>query len=882
MTGLSSESAGATNYVRKEEFRRYLDREIRAEGYDSYRPNPSYPGTVQQSKDAQSIPTGSSGPITLISEVELANGRVALIAGNQTTLWRYYGLEDPKYYAIESNSTYYEVGDGNITITEAGETAANQVYSYWQTSGNTTYWKTVSGDYLILKTRIGTTSNYLYSIRRVAGNVSLYISGPTNVNVSIGSVVFHSTGYGAEPAPQISENTTYYEEDYKGWIQIGSGFSTQGSRWESVRVGDYIVLNNGYDLPVTYRLDEQSVKPIYELREQQVASVGTIGALDDILICMDIRQINTDSFNAIMQDIPADTDAEQQSYGKIWPSLSQLFPSVSNPVGLSIYWASGEQRTVKYVDSGYMYVDNDQTVPLGPCSIENPLAYAAYTGNADRYGWRVFPSMPSQPRRFGAVAIGSMTAGENVVKFKYPVRSISELFYTATKTAFNGDSLPSMYLTQAGLNGGNLISNIQWIPSGSAKSMQIVDFCQNTTVELPIVASDAQASFAGIYQDLIDDGSSILRGMQLRDAFIIYKSPSPTPSIFIGTYTGSTTAPFTFQRFQLPNVGQALHYKNVLIQGGSGFYASHHIYAGRNAFYKIDLYQQTPTELAELTPCQAVFFDQADTNNAFVAENHLTREIWFCYGDGGALCLDYALGTSRTTDIGITAAAKARHPVNGSDWFIMSMLDSQSRGVIKRFGVLDQRPRISGTVKASSSAYPQGVITSTSAFFTTDDIGTTIVFDDGNSCAIDSYVSSTQVNVILLTGKVTAQKFKVLPSIWHHDGTVYNSVIESGVDDFGAGNSEKSWNEYSLVASSMSPTATVGVVFRGGSNPGVAVDLQSGTITKPQRFNNLRPTVVNYYLGDRVTVTGPGPFEITSREFRFNIINSHGFGNLPR
>jgi len=781
MAGLSSETAGAPNYVRKEEIRRYLDREMRAEGHVAYQPNTFY------DRLAQSIPISGGGPITLVSEVELGDGRVTLIAGNQTTLWRFFGLEDIAYFDIESGQAYFD--------TESG--------------------------------------------------------------------------------------ATYFDEAAKGWIQIGSGFSTAGARWEIVRIGDFVVLNNEVDLPITYRLDEYSVKPIYELREQQVASVKTICSMNDVLVCLGISQIGDDDFKGLMAAIPASLSASQDVSGKVSPAATTLFPTMQavSLVGMSLFWSTGEQREIIGVDSnGFLLVNN--TVPVsGVCSVENPAAYTMWAGKVQRYGWRVFPSMPSQPRRFGAIVTASMQAGSPVVAFDYPVRSLSDLFYTAARFGLSAVALPSIFLPQAAINAGNLISQVQWISRGSAMSMTMAEICQNTITSLPIEAADSQVSYAGIYSDLTDDGSAILRGMQLRDQLVIYKEPSPTPAVFIGTYTGAAAAPFTFQRVTLPNTAQALHYKNVIAPEGGGYYGSHHIYAGRNAFYKFDLFQLTPTEIPALTACQSLFFDNADRGTAFVSENHLTREIYFGYGiAGGALCYDYAQQTVRTTSAMLTAAAKVRHPKNGSDWYVMGMVD----GSLKRYGLLDCKPRSSGAITGTTSGTATVTLAATTAFFSPDDVGTTVLFSGGSVAAIDAYISATSVSIIGLTAPVIAQQFTILPGIWHRDGLQYNSVIESGLDDFGAGNSEKSWNEYSLGASSKCPNAIVSIDFRGGSNPGTGADLQSGAIIAPQQFNNLRPTVISYYLGDRVTVTGFGPFEITSRMFNIQPINSHGFGNLPR
>lgn len=96
----------------------------------------------------------------------------------------------------------------------------------------------------------------------------------------------------------------YVSESVSAWKVIGSGFSGTARRWEADQTNGYLVLNNGVDLPLTYRLTDDSVLPIYELRENSVASVGTIHMLNNILMCGDISQIYDDKHTEIMTTVP--------------------------------------------------------------------------------------------------------------------------------------------------------------------------------------------------------------------------------------------------------------------------------------------------------------------------------------------------------------------------------------------------------------------------------------------------------------------------------------------------------------------------------------------------------------------------------------------------
>jgi len=85
------------------------------------------------------------------------------------------------------------------------------------------------------------------------------------------------------------------------WLTIGSGYTTLNAhRWEACNVGGKTYFNNGVDLPVSYDLYEFAVKPVYELREQGVAFVGTIMEVAGVLVAMDIAEIHAAALSTII------------------------------------------------------------------------------------------------------------------------------------------------------------------------------------------------------------------------------------------------------------------------------------------------------------------------------------------------------------------------------------------------------------------------------------------------------------------------------------------------------------------------------------------------------------------------------------------------------
>lgn len=111
-------------------------------------------------------------------------------------------------------------------------------------------------------------------------------------------------GSDAPPGPYFTESEIpegYFDSDYfvsgtGGWQVIGRGFSLDGHRWEALNINGYAVFNNGVDLLQTYRVEDEQVYPMYELREVGVGLVGTIWENNGALMAGDIGQMRAETF----------------------------------------------------------------------------------------------------------------------------------------------------------------------------------------------------------------------------------------------------------------------------------------------------------------------------------------------------------------------------------------------------------------------------------------------------------------------------------------------------------------------------------------------------------------------------------------------------------
>ena len=396
-------------------------------------------------------------------------------------------------------------------------------------------------------------------------------------------------------------------------------------------------------------------------------------------------------------------------------------------------------------------------------------------------------------------------------------------------------------------------------------------------VAVSVEGADSAESIVA-FEDLIDDGSAILRGLTLRNFFIVYKETS----MFIARYTGTVGQPFVFEKVPIP-MSAALKFKHTLVDVGGMF----HFFATNNGFCRFDLTNRVPMEIVELMACKELFFKQADVEDEpFSANNSATREVFICVPnsthDDATIRYDYLQGTVSTSSMMMTAAATVPKPTDPSNrslpdlWFVMG----GNAGALRRYGFVDGPEIESGAIKATVAG---NVVTATGDIFTEDHVGRSIRFSSGLVFAITSYTSPTVVGV--LAGSAIAapgQTFRIVNAIWHRGGEAYDSIMESGLEAFGAPQSEKMLNEYVLILASKSVGTTIGVTFLTGVNPSEITDEFEAEIDLPLTSNLIPTAIQANYLGDRITVGGVNnPVEFGSRLLKIEGIASSNFNRHP-
>ncbi len=100
----------------------------------------------------------------------------------------------------------------------------------------------------------------------------------------------------------VATQTTLHRYAYATgtWDNIGSGFSNTGKRWQAVSLDGYLILNNGVDLPVSFRVEDNAVVQLKELREIGVAAAGTVAVFNGFLLFADITEILSAELAGVM------------------------------------------------------------------------------------------------------------------------------------------------------------------------------------------------------------------------------------------------------------------------------------------------------------------------------------------------------------------------------------------------------------------------------------------------------------------------------------------------------------------------------------------------------------------------------------------------------
>lgn len=277
ITSLSAQIPGIGNYTRKRDVRRNKDREMRREGFDYFvanlnlpAPPQAFPGMVDV---VSLVRSGTTVTVTTSEPSYYEDGETIIIAG--ATPSAYNGQWVIENVGSENNTFEFQItgtpGAASGSITATPKEKITMVHNARRPNGE--------------------TALIVASPRRIYKYVSLANGGYAAGQGTPDEYWYSSTVF--DPA------APYGLAEEGQWQTIGHGFAEVALRWQHLNINGYSVFNNGVDLPVTYRVEEDFAVPIYELREQGIAAVGRIAEHNGILMCADITEIQADELEEL-------------------------------------------------------------------------------------------------------------------------------------------------------------------------------------------------------------------------------------------------------------------------------------------------------------------------------------------------------------------------------------------------------------------------------------------------------------------------------------------------------------------------------------------------------------------------------------------------------
>jgi len=313
--------------VTKRDFRRDLDVEIRREGHDYFGPNLDLPASLQ------TFPG-------LITNVTIT--RIGAVATVTRSMGQWFEVGETVVIAGANDPAYN--GQKVITAVTATSFSFAVVGAPPTPDPSTTITATPIEDVNLValaRRPNGQTAVIAGSHRRLYRYYALddpdYITEDPDLWPLPDVPPYWSVNPADYPPLTPVDELEYVDSNPGYWIVIGSGFATDGNRWETVNINGYMVFNNGKDLPVTYRVEELEVIPIYQLREQGVAYAATMAELNGILMFGDIAEIDPDElenwFNTAADPYARYTDAQyidRTTYRVMWGTPGE--PRLWSPI----------------------------------------------------------------------------------------------------------------------------------------------------------------------------------------------------------------------------------------------------------------------------------------------------------------------------------------------------------------------------------------------------------------------------------------------------------------------------------------------------------------------------------------------------------------------
>ncbi len=483
------------------------------------------------------------------------------------------------------------------------------------------------------------------------------------------------------------------------WSTIGSGYSASGKRWQVVTINSTLVANNGVDLPIYWNIGDAAVTPMKELREVGVVRVGRICENNGFLIIADVTEFIDYELSPWMNGYTATwpvtgTSAKAANFIYNDPAdrgvrfdVTTGAATVTADIGV-VYGNSAAYLWLKKVDTGgHLVVTPPSTMgftidlttagdmaliywdviraavvavvfPLGVVPAYDP--YGTPPANlTQRIPWQVANSEYGRPEKWAPNFEIQMPSSSTTITLPFP----SSIFVAGvTRVAvINGGPLGGTLGGQEHTPNGVLVTGV----SGKTLTLEVPTDPDLSYYRFgSILRWTDVSSLVGKY-DLQGDNSEITSLATLREWLVVTR----TTGIYNGRYTGDPNAPFVFTPAY---AGSNVPFWPDAIANVNGDYLLYPARGGRLYAYN----GTTWPVVHDVTDLSAsLFFNGYDQDDEiFVADNVITKEIFFCYPDK-TLAFDYDTpgGTLSLINQAFDAAAMVHKPGTTDFWFIMAI-----------------------------------------------------------------------------------------------------------------------------------------------------------------------------------------------------------------
>lgn len=492
------------------------------------------------------------------------------------------------------------------------------------------------------------------------------------------------------------------------WTDIAGGltFSASGKRWQWCTINGYLVLNNGVDLPVSFRAEDAAVTQIKEMRQVGYARVGRICEYNGFLMIADLTKIKPDQLDTWMNGYASYTTTSTVAKAAGWtiayPGDHRVQFNVTtgaSAITVTLPALTFSQRPIFFwitkVDAGAGSVITSPTIAdeLVSLTAINDTALVWWNGQkwvakvfasgvipatdaygtpptaiTERFPWAVANGEFGEPTKWAPSFAALMAAAGTSVTL--PFVPSTWVARTTRVGVINGGPDGAVLGGQTGYEDGVLVTVIGAFSPATMGVAVTLEVTTDTAITYPRIVNVTRwtdiSTIVSEYR-LVGDSSEILGMLPLGDMLMIYRNTC----IYVGRYTGDAEKPFVWvprfpskkQTLNLPIWGDAIADVN----------GEYHLYPGVGGrFYQFDGVSW-PTIHEVCDEAKELFFTGVvDTDEVFVVANPYTKQFWFCRPTL-TFAYDFEYQTVNEVDAVIGAGAFVRKPGSTDQWFILAI-----------------------------------------------------------------------------------------------------------------------------------------------------------------------------------------------------------------